>query len=92
MQDIPSYIRGQLGSPVLDVGLWRPAVIGAAMPEAPIDEDRDFALGEGDVWANQPPVGPNRVVLAEPQPLGMDCAAKQPFRRRIRPTYGSHIA
>jgi hypothetical protein len=43
--DVPLQLRG----PVLDVGLRDRAVLGATMPEAPVDEHRDARLRQNHV-------------------------------------------
>lgn len=48
---IALHVLVQLAGPPLPVRGWRSAMLGASMPEAPVDEHRDVCLGESDVSA-----------------------------------------
>src|SRR5579872_7158004 len=49
---IPFDVAAQLRRPVPLVRGRLPAVLGAAVPEAAVDEHRDLARGENDVWSD----------------------------------------
>lgn len=54
---VASHVGPQLGDPIGGVGDGDDAVLGAAVPEAAVDEDGHLGPGEGDVEADQPSPG-----------------------------------
>src|SRR5262245_51157502 len=61
-------------------------MIWASVPEAPIDEDGDPELREGDVDPDTNPTRDDEVVLSKAQPSPMEGAPKPELRPRVRPT------
>jgi hypothetical protein len=65
---IAAAILFDLGAPVLTVRRRGGPVVGAAVPEAAIYEDRDTLLGEHDIRPDiGPPLQADRLVHAEPE-------------------------
>lgn len=60
---VAGNVAVELGTPPIPVVARQRAVVGAAVPEASVDEDRDFRSGECKVWATGKPW----VVHTEPQ-------------------------
>jgi hypothetical protein len=79
--------------------LWRPigavdpgdiAVIRAAVPEAPIDEDGDPTLGEDDVWSNSDPVCLKEKVGTKPEAACMQLGPELHLGAGVAATVGAH--
>ena len=50
---VAAYISGEFGLPKFTIGLWQMRrAFGASVPEAAVDEDREFLADEGDVRAD----------------------------------------
>jgi len=85
-------IAPQLGCPVRLVDGWLAAVLGADMPEAPVDEHCDAAAREHQVWAHSKSLEQHRVVLAEPQTLAVERTAQGYLRLGVNPADRPHVA
>jgi hypothetical protein len=69
---VPLAIAGELRLPIAGVRARDMPVLGAAVPEARIHENRDLSPGEDDVRADRShALEPERQVDAEPKPPSM---------------------
>lgn len=50
VSEVLDPVAGDLGSPEVSVSTRRLVMLWAAMPEASVDEDRDFFSHDRDVW------------------------------------------
>lgn len=94
------FIRGvvsldgleQLWIPVASVDSWVPAVIGARMPETPVDEDSHSPSGEHDIWANSSVSENEPKVFAESIAMAVKPRTKFKLWRCVRSLDCSHVA
>lgn len=66
-------------------------MFGAPVPEAAVEKDSQTILGEGHVRPNDPPLGADRIVLAEPKPAGVKGAAEQEFGSGVGTPDRGHV-
>jgi hypothetical protein len=72
LRGVALAIAGELGFPIAGVRMRDMPVLGAAVPEAGIHENRDLSPGEDNVRADRSHARePERQVDAEPKPTGM---------------------
>lgn len=71
LKSVARAIALDLRRPIVEVRLWRPVVLPAAMPKASIDEDRETVTREGDVDSDHATGNLDRVVDAIPQTGGV---------------------
>ncbi len=62
---VPGDIALKFEGPIVSVDVWLVTVLGAAVPEAPVDEDRDLLSSECDIRPEQLAIDPEGVVLPE---------------------------
>lgn len=62
---VPGDIALKFEGPIVSVDVWLVTVLGAAVPEAPVDEDRDLLSSECDIRPEQLAIDPDGVVLPE---------------------------
>ena len=85
-------VAAQLGLPVPDVARGPGAVLGAGMPEAAVDEDRDAPGRERDIGPDSLAVGQIKpVVLPEPVPLAVQGPAQRQFGLGVGAPVGPHV-
>jgi hypothetical protein len=77
-----------LVAPPLRVLLWPRAVFGAAVPEAPVNEDRDAKLWKGDVGCS--PKARDPIVNSESKPVAMQTGSDRNLGRRVALTLRLH--
>lgn len=86
---VPIDVALELRSPVIRVGLWIRRVIGAAVPEAPIDEDGDTSAPKDEIGSS-----PDRFQGSSGDPiskaLAVEYAAKREFRGRVARSVSLH--
>lgn len=80
-----------LFAPERGVGLRPGRVLGAAMPEAAIDEHCDSGRSEDDVGASTE-AGQYRAVDPESETLGVEGATKLNLRPRVSPSRSRHAS
>jgi hypothetical protein len=83
---IPSAIGGELRLPPVGVGFGGDSVLGAAVPEASIDKDRDAGPAENHIG----PAGQAANVDPEAQTAAVQLAAQRDLRRGPGGTQGGH--
>ena len=85
---VPGDVRVEFGPPPLGVCLRGHGVIGASVPEAAVDEDRDAGPGQGNVG----PAGQCPHVDAVTKPSPMQFPAEGEFRLGSRRPQSRHEA
>lgn len=67
------------------------AMLGAAVPEAPVDEDREQTLAENDVRASLAAVGNYELIHPEAQALSMKKGSDLALRTSVSPPICTHV-
>lgn len=89
---VPDDVALKFHGPVVIVDVWLVTVLGATVPEAPVDEDCDFLSSECDIRPEQLAIDPDGVVLPEPVSESMKSRAEFNFRFGVFPADGGHVA
>ena len=86
---VPGTVQVDLPAPPFGVRLRRHVVVRAAVPEAPVDEDREPGAGEGDVDGSSA-VSWNLDLHTEPEPSSMECLPKCDLGFGVAPCQDRH--
>lgn len=89
---IAGCVAFEFRQPVVVVDAGSAAVLRAAVPEAPVDENGDAALGKDNVWADEPAFHSDRMVLEKAVTPPMQSRADHGFGLGVAPPDGGHIA
>lgn len=92
LETITLDVARQFGDPVSLVRVRWTAVLGAAVPEATVDENGQPDLCEDDVRPDPLAADPQQEILAKPQTTAMQGRAQQTFRLGIGSVDRPHIA
>lgn len=89
---VPPPIPGELRLPIGGVRAGLMAVLGTAVPEAAVYEDRDLRAGEHYVW---PHTAARREIKSQVAPVsqasGVQSRPKSAFRHRVASAIGPHV-
>ena len=86
---VPGTVQVDLPAPPFGVCLRRYVVLRAAVPEAPVDEDREPGPCEGDVDGSSA-VSRNLDLHTEPEPSSMECLPKSDLGFGVAPRQDRH--
>jgi hypothetical protein len=87
---VARYVPRELWAPVIGVSAWDVAVLGTAMPEAPVDEDGKASPGEDNVGTNKAPRGAEGKIDAEAQAAAMELRAEAQLSAAVSPPVSAH--
>jgi hypothetical protein len=89
---VARHVARELGPPVRLVCFRDLAVFWTAVPEAPVDENRQAPLCEGNVHAHAAPVCSHRVVAAKPKPSTVQQRTQLDLWASVSTPIGQHGA
>lgn len=88
---ITLHIPGQFWRPVPIVDLWRPAVLGAAMPEAAVHKYRHALAREDDVRLDSSAMDDDPMILPKAIPQAVESRAQSDLGFRIGAADRLHV-
>ena len=87
---IALYVAGEFGRPVVGIGTRRVAVLRAAVPKAPVDEDCQAGAGEDDIRTHKSLRRADRIVDAVAEARVMEHAAQRHLGASVTPAVATH--
>lgn len=76
----------------MTIDSWPSTVLGTAVPEAAIDENRNLAPSEHNVWTDEFSSDSDRVILTEAIAESVQRRTKRDFRDCVSAPDGRHVA